>query len=57
MGIGPFVGGKSGHYPNGDGDQDVGNQNVQPYLQGQRIHETEQAGGPTFGGLKTVMAK
>ena len=32
-----------GHNPDGDGDEDVGEEDVQPDLHRQRVHETGQA--------------
>ena len=39
---GPLVGGEARHNPRRDGDQDVGEQNVEPDVEGQRIHEGEE---------------
>jgi hypothetical protein len=38
----PLVGGESSHDEEGEGDQDVGSQDVQPYLDGQWVQEAEQ---------------
>lgn len=42
VGAGPLVGGEPGNDPDGQGDQDVGEQYVEPDLQSQRVHKRKQ---------------